>query len=123
MSLITNSTWGSVTVGYVTFRDLVVTPTGCKEWNWGHIHNDIMHHDPGIRIKDIDSLILPSNPDIVILSRGRQLVLRVPPHIERYLLSNGVKEVYILETSQAISKYNEFIQKGKRVAALIHSNC
>lgn len=123
MALITNSTWGSVTVDYVTFRDVVVTPTGCKEWNWAHIHNDIMHHDPGIRIQDIDSLILPSNPDIVILSRGRRLALQVPPHIERYLLSNSVKEVYVLETSQAISKYNEFIQKGARVAALIHTTC
>lgn len=32
-------------------------------------------------------------------------------------------EVYILKTAPALEKYKELIEKGKRVAALIHTTC
>lgn len=123
MALVTYSGWGNITVGQETFRDVVITPDGCKDWNWGHICEDPMHHNPGIRMKDLDILIIPCKPDVVILSRGRNLVLQVSPMLETYLKAKGVKHVYILETSHAIIKYNELVKKGVRVAALIHTTC
>jgi hypothetical protein len=123
MALVTDSKWGSITVGQATFRDVVITPDGCRQWNWGHICGDPMHHNPGIRTKDLDKLIIPCKPEAVVLSRGRDLVLQVNPIFESYLEGKGVKQVYILETSRAITKYNELIQNGVRVAALIHTTC
>lgn len=123
MALVTDSKWGSITVGQATFRDVVITPDGCKDWNWRHIYGDPMHHNPGIRTQDLDTLIIPCKPDAVVLSRGRDLVLQVNPNLESYLVGKGVKRVYILETSRAITKYNELVQSGVRVAALIHTTC
>lgn len=123
MALITNSKWGSITVDNTTFRDVVITPNGCREWDWNHIYGGSMHHNPGIRTEDLDMLIIPCNPDAVVLSRGRDLILQVNPILETYLVTKGVKHVYILETSQAIIKYNELVRSGVRAAALIHTTC
>jgi hypothetical protein len=102
---------------------VIITPEGCKEWDRGHIYGHLMHHNPGIRTEDLDSLILPYKPDAVILSRGRHCVLQINNILETYLITKGVKNIYILETSKAISKCNKLIQNGVRVSALIHTTC
>lgn len=42
--------WGQITVNGVNYKDIIISPNGCKEWDWRI--NDT-HHFPGIKRKDI----------------------------------------------------------------------
>jgi hypothetical protein len=81
-----------------------------------------MHHNPGIRIMDLDKLVIPHNPEVVILTLGRLNALHVDPNLKSYLLFKGVARVEILESQTACKLYNEIYNK-QRVVALIHTTC
>lgn len=122
-----------------TFKDVIILPSEAKpmtqEWNWKWDKDDGMHHHPGIRIKDVEELILSKvpKPDVIILSLGRgyggkrdnpgEGVLEVVPELKKYLEDQEI-EVHILKTVKAIEKYNEIrVQGNKTIAALIHTTC
>lgn len=50
--------WGSILLewenGKMQCKDTVILPNKAMEWDWGWDRNDVMHHQPGIRIKDLD---------------------------------------------------------------------
>jgi hypothetical protein len=120
---IVNEGWGYITTSDgLTYKDVILDPYGSIEWNWNHISGDPMHHDPGLRISDIDKLILPYNPEVVILTTGRSGVLKVSDSIKSYLLKQGVRDVIIKETEEACKYYNSICNKYRTVA-LIHSTC
>jgi hypothetical protein len=59
---------------------------------------------------------------VVVLSRGRELMLEACPETLALLRAHGI-DVIFEETSVAISKYNDLLAGNRRVAALIHSTC
>ena len=118
---ITKAVWGTITVaisdGIKEYKDCRLWPQGTQAWDWNKTG---MHHKPGIQIADVQDLV--DKADIFVLSRGMHLVLQVPQETIDYLKSKN-KQVHVLETKQAVEKYNELVAQGKRVAALIHSTC
>ena len=82
-----------------------------------------MRHTPGLRVMDLNKLVIPHKPDTVILTLGREKRLMVNPSLETYLKCSGIEDVYIVETSESILLYNKFVKEGKRVVALIHTTC
>lgn len=140
---IVSDNWGTITLrvnGLVKkFKDVIILPSDdqqiAEEWNWKW-GSESMHHHPGIRISDIDHLILSktSKPDVIILTQGRGHggqrdnpgpgVLKIATEVRDYIEQQGVPEIYILKTAAAIEKYNEIRSQGKkRIAALIHTTC
>ena len=79
-----------------------------------------MHHQPGIQPIDVDE-VLKIGIDIIILSKGVDEKLYTMPETLVYLQEQGI-ESYVLQTEEAIKKYNELCETH-RVAALIHSTC
>lgn len=110
--------WGQIVVSADrTFKDVRLFPGGAEEWDWGKTGT---RHDPGIQIADVEDL-LATNPDIVILSRGVDLVLRVPQQTIDFVRGH-VREVLVLQSEEAIGEYNKRI-RNERVVALVHSTC
>jgi hypothetical protein len=136
--------WGTITLnvnGLVKqFKDVIILPSDddqqiAEEWNWKW-GPESMHHHPGIRINDIEHLILSKTqkPDVIILTQGRGHgdqrdnpgpgILEVASEVRDYIEKQGVTEIYILKTAAAIEKYNQILSQGKkRIAALIHTTC
>lgn len=116
---IADLTWGSVEVeGHETvFKDAKLYPGGARAWDWTETGT---HHEPGIQPADVEEL-LDNGAEVVVLSRGQQKRLQVMPDTVQHLSDRGV-EVHILETKDAVAKYNE-LAKTERVGALIHSTC
>ncbi len=111
--------WGHIeVVGYGDFRDVKLWPGGAREWDWNETDT---RHDPGIQPADLDEL-LAFDPDVVVLSRGRDLRLKARPETVALLEQHEVELVHA-ETSMAISRYNTLVESGRRVAALLHSTC
>lgn len=106
--------------------DVILLPGSVQKWDWqwsGSSFKDQMHHLPGIRQLDLDQLILPSEPDVVILSKGRDSKLNIHKDVRSYMRKKGI-ELHVLKTEDAITKYNALCAEGnKRVAALIHTTC
>lgn len=118
---ITHIEWGKTQVtetnGTVnTYVDCKLSPAGSEKWDWKQTN---MHHHPGVQVADVKELI---TADIIVISRGMELVLETMPETITYLKSLG-KEYYVLQSEEAVKKYNELVDAGKKVAALIHSTC
>lgn len=116
---VTRIEWGRLELdGGRVFKDAKLWPGGAREWDWRETGT---RHVPGIQLADVQEL-LERGCDVVILSRGQELVLRTKPEVLEALRSAGV-EVLQLESRDAVARYNELVAAGRRVGALIHSTC
>ena len=112
--------WGSVEVaGVGTFRDAKLFPGGARAWDWNETGT---RHVPGIQMADVQELI-DAGARVIVLSRGVHLRLEVMPTTLHHLKGLGI-EVHVLQTEEAVERYNELVQAGTvPVGALIHSTC
>lgn len=111
--------WGHLEVeGLGKFKDAKLWPGGGRSWDWNETGTQ---HQPGIQPADVTEL-LEHEPEVVVLSRGRQL--RLETCAETFaLLESRQLEVVHRETGAAIDEYNRLAAGGRRVAALLHSTC
>ena len=117
--VVSNDSWGAIEVdGLGIFRDVKLWPGGAREWDWSETGT---RHEPGIQCSDVEDL-LAAEPDVVVLSQGRERRLQVCPSTIELLEKRGVAIVHE-ETSIAIGAYNDLVQNGHRAAALIHTTC
>ena len=91
---------------------------GVNVWDWNSTNT---HHVPGVQISDAEDLV-KRNIDILILSRGMDLVLQVPTKTIDYFRSKGL-DVLVLQSQSAVDKFNELTQQGKHVGLVLHSTC
>lgn len=111
--------WGEVVVeGLGSFRDVKLWPGGGRAWDWNETGT---RHQPGIQPSDVAEL-LTHEPEVVVLSRGRQGRLGIQPDTLALLRERGV-EVLVELTADAIAVYNRLGAQHRRVAALLHSTC
>jgi len=61
--------------------------------------------------------LLKEGPDVLIVGAGYDNLVQVEERIA------ALPAVVILPTPQAVRRYNELRDEGKRVAAIIHSTC
>lgn len=121
-TLITHLSWGHMEITLndqpLLFKDCKVWPGGAKEWDW---HLTGTRHQPGIQPADIEE-ILAQGVEKMIVSRGMDLMLHTCPETEGLLREKGI-EYHILETREAVAKFNELMETGKRVGGIFHSTC
>jgi hypothetical protein len=111
--------WGFVEIeGLGRFRDVKLWPGGGRAWDWRETGTD---HRPGVLSADVAEL-LDHEPDLVILSRGRQGRLGVSPETLSLLEARGVSVLHE-KTDAALATYNRLATEGRRVAGLFHTTC
>jgi len=114
-----SDSWGHLEIdGLGELRDAKLWPGGGRAWDWDETQT---RHVPGIQPADVREL-LDHHPEVVVLSKGRELRLRATPEALALLDECNV-EVFWDETSAAIEEYNRLAGEGVRVAALLHSTC
>jgi hypothetical protein len=115
---VTGFSWGHVEVGPLAYRDAKLFPGGSREWDWRETGTQ---HVPGVQLADAIELI-ERGADVIVLSRGVDLVLQVPESTVDALTGRGL-EVHVRQSEEAVELYNRLAEAGVRVAALIHSTC
>jgi hypothetical protein len=114
--------WGHMEVladGQIySFKDCKVWPGGAKAWDWNITGT---RHQPGTQPRDIEE-ILEHGVEVMVLSRGMQLVLQTCPETEVLLRSLGI-EYHIEETKQAVAIFNKLAREGREVGGIFHSTC
>jgi hypothetical protein len=111
--------WGEIEVeGIGVLRDAKLWPGGGRGWDWNETGT---RHRPGIQPADVAEL-LEHEPEVVVLSQGRQLRLETHKETDKLLKQRKVQVVRD-ETEAAINAYNRMAAEGRRVAGLFHSTC
>jgi hypothetical protein len=116
---ITLVSWGRIDVeGIGSGRDYKLYPGGGREWDWAETNT---HHVPGIQPADVLEL-LEHGSEIVVLTRGVQLVLQTCPETLQLLKERGIR-VFVEETKAAVEIYNRLVEENEPVGGLFHSSC
>ena len=116
---IADISWGQTSVEgqRQTFKDVKLYPGGARAWDWNETGT---RHSPGIQPADVQEL-LDNGAQVIVLSKGFNERLQVQPETLDLLREQGV-DVHVLQTEQAVKRYNELA--GEQPAgALIHSTC
>lgn len=117
---ITHLSWGRIEVEGrdAVFKDAKLYPGGARAWDW---HETGTRHRPGIQPTDVEEL-LDHGAETVILSKGINERLQVKPETLSMLDERGVA-VDVLQTEQAVDRYNALQAEGESVGGLFHSTC
>ncbi|MFQ5604045.1 MAG: Mth938-like domain-containing protein [bacterium] len=99
------------------FKDAKLYPGGAREWDWRETGT---RHIPGIQPADVHEL-LQHGAKVIVLSKGMDEQLQVPPETLNYLRDCKV-QVHIHQTEEAVRLYNELCQTAL-VGGLFHSTC
>lgn len=117
---ITKFSWGKINIeGYDgVFKDVKLFPGGVRKWDWNETGTG---HSPGILVEDVREVV-ENGANEIILSRGIFRRLKVKDDTLEYFQNKKIP-VHIMDTKNAVKKYNELAAAKKRVGALIHSTC
>lgn len=117
---ITHLSWGRLEVEDrdAAFKDAKLYPGGARAWDWNETGT---HHRPGIQPADVEEL-LEQGAEAIILSKGINERLQVKPETLSMLEERGVA-VEVLQTEQAVARYNALQAQGTSVGGLFHSTC
>ncbi len=111
--------WGVMEIeGLASGKDFKLYPGGGRPWDWRETGT---RHRPGIQPADVEEL-LERGCEVVVLSRGMNLVLQTCPETLERLANAGV-ETIVAETTEAVSRYNTMVAEGRAVGGLFHSTC
>ena len=115
---IKNISWGKMEVEKIgEGKDFKLYPGGGRAWNWKETNT---RHVPGIQPSDVVELI-ERGSEVVILTRGMELVLQTCPETLLLLEEKGIA-FYVEETCKAVQLYN-ILADSKLVGGLFHSTC
>ena len=115
---ITHISWGKMEVeGLGPGKDLKLFPGGGREWDWNETGT---RHEPGIQPGDVMEL-LDQGSEVIVLTRGMELVLQTCPETLALLEERGVV-VHVEETRAGVELYNR-LAVSQRVGGLFHSTC
>ena len=115
---ITHISWGRMEVDAVGVgKDFKLYPGGGRVWDWNETGT---RHVPGIQPADVQEL-LEHGSEVIVLSRGMDLVLQTCPETLEFLQQRGIP-VHVEETRAAAALYNELCE-GQPVGGLFHSTC
>jgi hypothetical protein len=98
-------------------KDLKLYPGGGRPWDWNETGT---RHVPGIQPADVLEL-LDRGSEVVVLTRGMELVLRTCPETLALLRDRDIP-VHVEETRAAVALYNKLAEDTK-VGGLFHSTC
>ncbi len=74
-----------------------------------------------IKLEDFVDLV-SVQPTHLIIGTGASGVIQVPQEIKDFIESRGIKLI-IEKTDDACKKYNELLEQGKKVCAILHNTC
>lgn len=67
--------------------------------------------------------VLKYNLDILIIGNGVNGRIEVSKKIIVKLKNNGISEIFVKKTPQALNFYNQFFHDNKKVALFVHGTC
>ena len=113
--MIESYSFGNIVVnGKRFFRDLIVFPDRIKE-NWwrreGH----------RLSLEDLEEVI-SYQPETLVIGTGYFGVMKIPDEIQKFIKEKNI-ELVISGTKEAVKKFNQLLEEGKKVVGAFHLTC
>jgi hypothetical protein len=106
---------------YSPKADLIITGNSIELWDWTNNETYCQSHFPGVSIKSIFYLINKGCNEFII-SQGYHNKLETQPYVKMYIMNLGYK-IHVLNSNDAVEKWNQIIPKNKNLGMLLHSTC
>lgn len=115
MMRIDSYSFGVMKVEGTEYRtDLIIFPDRIRA-NWwrrqGH----------RLAVEDLDD-VLGFKPEVLVIGKGASGLMEIPASTKKVLQEEGI-EVIAKNTSQAWGRFNEQIEKGRKVVGAFHLTC
>lgn len=68
------------------------------------------------------SFLLKKNPEVIVIGTGQYGLVEVSKDVKTITSKRGI-ELIKASTQEAIKKFNELIEKGRKVAGFFHVTC
>ncbi len=120
MPRINSTKFGNVIIDDKIFHQVLIISDAVKERNTEKLEK-LFGTTHEIGDWEIEEL-LAGKPEIIIIGTGQSGAMQVSQEIKEKLESQGA-EIILAITPEAIQIYNEKVQEGKKVNALIHTTC
>lgn len=112
---ITHYEFGRISVdGKDYHSDVIISQKGVRDRWWrkqGH----------NLAIDDLEH-VLQAGPEIVVIGCGYYGRMQVPDATKAYLTNNGIR-VEIVDTTEAVARFNALQQDYARIVAALHLTC
>jgi hypothetical protein len=119
MARIESFNFGSIVVDEKQYSyDILILPDGTVRERHS-VRGRLGHHS--ITRSEIESLA-KGQPDIILIGTGIDGMARLAKDAEFYLQEPDLN-LTLLPSGQIVKKYNQYIEDGEKVAALIHVTC
>lgn len=96
-------------------RDVIILPDRIQDSWWrkeGHL----------LQLADIESAIEESDPEIVVVGKGKFGVMKVSTKVMTYLQNKNIP-LYAEKSDKAVEMFNQLTNSGKRVLGAFHLTC
>lgn len=120
MVTINNLSWGSITVDNRTYSQVLICGEEVEERDENKLEATF---GTSHRLGDWEiQKLLAGQPRAIIIGTGQEGVLRVRPEEAEALRKTGA-ELFLLNTPEAVKKYQELKSQGLKINALFHTTC
>ncbi|MEM0357061.1 MAG: MTH938/NDUFAF3 family protein [Candidatus Bathyarchaeia archaeon] len=99
-------------------HDVVILPNGVVKRRKGGF---LLFGSHSFKLKEFEELLM-EKPDIIILGTGTNEVATLSEDAKNFLEKARVEWI-ALQSQKAVEKFNELMQCGRKVAAIIHVTC
>jgi hypothetical protein len=99
-------------------HDVVIFPSGKVKRRKGGF---LMFGSHSFKLKEFEELCA-ENAEVIVVGTGTNGVAKVSKEVMDFLRKADI-ELVILPSSEAVRKFNEFVESGKKVGAIIHVTC
>jgi hypothetical protein len=107
--------FGSLTAGAVKYSNDIKVVAGEVVPDWWRKEGHALHPED---IADV----FAAKVEVLVVGTGQPGRMRVLPRTSEMLRNSGIEEI-VLPTAQAVKKFNELVEQGKRVAGAFHLTC
>lgn len=115
MQLIEKYRFGLIQINGKEFsNDVIIFPEEVIP-NWWRKEGHNLH------MEDLQEIMV-KKPDILVIGRGYNGVMKVPKSLIRELEGKGITTL-VRNSNEAVKEYNKLLKEGKRVAAVFHLTC
>jgi len=120
MPKINSTEFGSITIDNIVYNQVLIIGNKVVEREYEKLKS-LFGTSHRIGEWELENL-LKEDPEIIIIGTGQDGMLMVDANIMDIIKEKGIFLV-IEKTSKAIDIYNQEIEKGKKVNAIIHTTC
>lgn len=107
--------FGHIVVDGVDYNsDLIIVAEAVRP-NWWRKHGHLLS------VEDLQ-VVIEGKPSVVLIGRGASAMMKVPEQTRQALSAHGI-ECELLNTYEAVQRFNQLSAEGANVAAALHLTC